>query len=167
MKEELLGNLSKQNLERLASKIGDDEEQFAELMEIFFAGPYRITQWSAQLISKCCDHHPQLILPYLGRMIDLLATDAHDAVKRNIVRTMQFVDIPEVHWDKTVEYCFRLLQSRTEPIAVKVFAMTVIANLCEKLPEIKNELRIVVEDQLPYGSPGFVSRGRKVLAGLK
>jgi hypothetical protein len=53
--------------------------------------------------------------------------------------------------------------NKKEPIAVKVFSMTVLANLSKSSPDIKKELRIAIEDQLPYGSAGFVSRAKKVL----
>jgi len=167
LRHKLMSDLSKANMERLADWIGDDEERFAALMELFFGGPARVTQWSAQLVSKCIDRFPMLVVPYLGRMIDLLVQPVHASVKRNTVRCLQFIDVPEKHWDKTVEFCFRLLQSHSEPIAVKVFAMTVLANLAEKMPEIGNELRLIIEDQLPYGSAGFVSRGTKILKKLK
>lgn len=157
---------SKANIERLANEIGDDAERFAGVMALFFDGPFRVTHYSAHLLSKCCDLHPHLIVPYLGKMIDVLSQDVHPSLKRNVVRTMQFIDIPEQHWDKTVEYCFALLSSHSEPVAVKVFAMTVLANLCEKLPELKNELKIIIEDQLPYSSAAFVNRGSKILAKL-
>jgi hypothetical protein len=45
--------------------------------------------------------------------------------------------------------------------------MTVLANLAKKLPELKNELVPLIEDQMPFGSAGFISRGRKVLKELK
>jgi hypothetical protein len=41
--------------------------------------------------------------------------------------------------------------------------MTVLGNLTMALPELGKELAILIEDELPYGSAGFVSRGRKVL----
>ena len=167
MEEELLRDHSKQNIERMANQIGDDPAQFGHLMDIFFHGSNRATHFSAHLLGKCCDLHPHLILPHLGKMIDLLDEDVHDSLKRNILRTMQFIDVPEEHWDKTVQYCFELLQSKKEPVAVKVFGMTVLANLCEKLPELKNELRIIIEDQMPYGSAGFKSRGSKILKKLQ
>lgn len=157
---------SKEIIEKLAGEIGDNAERFAELMTLFFGGPYRVTHFSAHLVSKCCDLHPHLILPYLGHMIDLLNQPVHDSLKRNIVRTMQFIEIPQEHWDKTADRCFGLLQSKKEAVAIKIFSMTVLANLCRKFPELKNELRIIIEDQLPYESAAFVSRGRKVLATL-
>jgi len=41
--------------------------------------------------------------------------------------------------------------------------MTVLANIAQKEPELKNELRLVIEQQLSHGSTGFCSRARKVL----
>ena len=167
LKVRLMSDRSRKNIEKLAGEIGTDAERFAELMALFFGGPYRVTHFSAHLLSKCCDLNPHLILPYLGRMIDLLDKPVHDSLKRNIVRTMQLIEIPEVHWDKTADRCFDLLQSKKEAVAIRVFSMTVLANLCRKIPELKNELRIIIEDQLPYESAAFVSRGRKILATLR
>ena len=62
---------------------------------------------------------------------------------------------------------FELLISRKEPVAVKVFAMTVLYNLSQEIPEIKSELKIVLEDQLPYGSAGFKNRGAKIISKLE
>jgi hypothetical protein len=41
--------------------------------------------------------------------------------------------------------------------------MTVLYRLIEKEPDLKKELRIILEDELPYASPAFVSRARKIL----
>ncbi|GHN02752.1 hypothetical protein WSM22_42410 [Cytophagales bacterium WSM2-2] len=56
---------------------------------------------------------------------------------------------------------------KKEPVAVRVFSMTVLGNLAVKVPELRNELIPLIEDQMPYVSAGFVSRGRKVLKQLK
>ena len=37
----------------------------------------------------------------------------------------------------------------------------------ESVYQIANELKVVIEDQLPYGSAGFKSRGKKILAKLE
>ncbi len=163
----LLTDHSKNGIERIAMEIGDDTDSFATLMDVFFSGPYRVTHFSAHVVSKCCDHYPHLILPYLGRMIDLLDKNVHDSLKRNIVRTMQFIDIPEEHWASTVDQCFRLMLGRKEAVAIRVFAMTVLANLSSRIPEIAGELLIAIEDQMPYESPAFTSRGTKILRKLK
>ena len=45
--------------------------------------------------------------------------------------------------------------------------MTVLYNLSVNIPEIKNELKLLIEDLLPYGTAGIKSRGRKILAKLE
>jgi hypothetical protein len=63
--------------------------------------------------------------------------------------------------------CFGYLSDPKEPIAVRVFSMTVLANMAKENPELKNEIIPIIEDQLPFGSAGFRSRGTKVLKILK
>jgi hypothetical protein len=80
---------------------------------------------------------------------------------------LQFIDIPKKHQGVIADICFKSLIDKKEPIAIRVFSMTVIANLAAKIPELKNELIPIIEEQLPYASAGFVSRGKKVLKELK
>jgi len=66
-----------------------------------------------------------------------------------------------------VVICFDFFQSKKEPVAVKVFSMTVLANVAQDLKELRQELILRIEDQLPYGSAGFLSRAGRVLKQLK
>ena len=45
--------------------------------------------------------------------------------------------------------------------------MTVLYNLCKKEPDLANELRILIEEQMLYGTAGFKSRGKRILKELK
>ncbi|MFZ5972656.1 MAG: hypothetical protein ACOYXA_13800 [Bacteroidota bacterium] len=151
--------------DRIVRYVGHDADRFRELVNVFLAGPYRVTQRASWPQSVCVQNHPHLMLPHLKTLLlQLQKPRQHNAVKRNIVRLLQFVDIPERLQGLTVQLCFNLLQDGREPVAIRVFAMTVLANLAENLPELKNELIPFIEDQLPYQSAGFVSRGRKLLA---
>lgn len=63
--------------------------------------------------------------------------------------------------------CFAYLESPAEALAIKVFSMTVLGNLAKLYPEIIPELKLLIEDQLPYQTAGFKSRGKKVLKVLE
>lgn len=168
IKEELLKEHSKVQVIRLSTYIGDDPSRFKILMDIFFNSEYRITQRASWVVSYCVQNHPKLIRPYLKKMILHLAKPGlHDAVKRNIVRILQFVDIPRSLWGHVVTNCFQLLNSASEPIAVKVFSMTVLFNIAKHEPDLQSELKMMIEDQMPYASAGFISRGKKILSALK
>jgi len=143
------------------------QQRFDELMQVFVQGPIRITQRAAWPISYCVEHHPQLLKPHYPVVIKLLALpNQTDAVKRNLLRALQFVKVPSRYQGRIADCCFTFLTSN-EPIAIKVFAMTVLANLAEENHELKNEIVPIIESQLPFGSAGFISRARKVLNRLK
>lgn len=167
IQSELLRENSKTNALKITKYIGRDPERFQVLMDIFFGESYRLNQRSAWVINFCAEAHPDLFQPYLGKMIHNLRNDVHDAVKRNTLRMLQNYDVPEEYMGELADSCFEFLASNKEPIAIKVFSMSVLANIVEKFPELRNELQVLIEDQMPYGSAGFKSRGKKILARLQ
>ncbi|OJJ19168.1 hypothetical protein BKI52_20360 [marine bacterium AO1-C] len=167
IKDNLIQISSKENAESIAQYVGADPDRFAELMALFLGDEYRLTQRAAWVLSKSVDRHPQLLLPYLEKVIYNLQEDVPVAVKRNTVRILQDVDIPEDLMGPLADVCFQFLESGEEPIAVKVFSMTILFNITKKEPDLKNELRLLIEAQLPYGSAGFKSRAKKILPHLQ
>jgi hypothetical protein len=166
--EVILKEHSKKQCDKVVAYIGNSSSRFSELVTLFLEGPYRVTQRSAWPLSCCVERNPTLIKPHLKMILNYsMKPGVHDAVKRNVVRLLQFIEIPKRLQGLTADICFRFFHNKREPIAVRVFSMTVLSNLAKKLPELKNELIPLIEDQLPYGSAGFISRGRKVLRDLK
>ncbi len=165
---ELVKEHSKPQALRIAAYIGADEDRFAELMRIFFGKDYRITQRASWSMNFCVEKHPFLLLPYLPQMIEnLKRDDVHDAVKRNSVRVLQFFDIPDELLGEVADVCFQLLSAANSPIAVKAFCMPILLHICQKEPDLKNELKMLIEDQMPYAAPAFISSGRRVLKQLE
>jgi hypothetical protein len=155
---------SKQQNAKIADYVGINKARFKQLVDVYLAGPYRITQRAAWALSLCVERVPGLLGPHLGPILDHLATPGvHDAAKRNTVRLLQFIDIPKRYRGSVVDICFGYLSSKKEPVAVKAFSMSVLKNLVQNEPDLRRELRLVIEDQLPYGSPAFRSRASKVL----
>lgn len=163
----ILQEHSKRQKDLIVRYINNNSAHFAELMTIFLNGPYRITQRASWPLSYCIEKNPSLIKPHFATLLRTLhRTDTHDAVKRNILRALQFVSIPKVHQGITVTLCMRYLTDGKEPVAIRVFAMTVLSNLAKANPDLKNELIPIIEDHLLFGSAGFVSRGNKILKEL-
>lgn len=162
--QELTRDHSRASRDRMVSYVQYDAERFAELFELFKNGEQRIAQRASWSVSHCAEKFPVLISPYCGEMVDYLQMPGiHDSIKRNILRIFQTIDIPIELEGRLLELCFGYLMDKKEAVAIRVFAMQVLANLCEKYPEIRNELKVIIEDELPYAKPAFVSRGRKIL----
>ena len=168
LKATALKEHSKAQCNKIVKYVGNDPKKFAELVNVFLSGPYRVTQRISWPLSCCVEQNTTLIHPHLTKILKYVQTPGvHDAVKRNVVRLLQFIDIPRKNQGVVADICFKFFNDSKEPIAVRVFSMTVLANLAKEIPELKNELIPLIEDQMPYASAGFVSRGRKVLKELK
>ncbi len=166
IKEALLKEHSKTNTLKISNYIGSDAQLFAELMDCFLDDEWRLNQRAAWVVSHCADTYNDLILPHLEAMILNLDKEVHVAVKRNTLRVLQNVAIPEDLLGRLTNICFDALNSSETPVAIKVYAMTILANVCKIEPDLKQELYLVIEGQMPYGSPAFKSRGRRILKQL-
>lgn len=159
---------SKEITNTIVSEIGNSSKKMEQLMSIFIKGPQRISQRAAWPMSHIVQNHPNLLDNYYTLFIQLLhQNDNHNAINRNILRALQFVDIPEQFQGEILDVSFKLLNSSEEPIAVKVFSMTVIFNLSKKYPEIIPELKSSINMLMPTAKPGIKSRGNRILNQLK
>ncbi|MBX3288754.1 MAG: hypothetical protein KF855_05350 [Acidobacteria bacterium] len=161
IREVLESGQSRANMLKIVAYIGDDPVRFRELLDIFFEGEYRMTQRAAWPISVCAEKHPELLMPHLNRLIDQLPRqDVHDAVKRNVVRLLQFVEIPKRLQGKVYSHCLDLIADPKEPVAVKAFSITVARKIAEQEPALMEELRLVVKPQLQNATPALRVRVR-------
>jgi hypothetical protein len=144
--------------------IGANPTRFKALVEVYLKGPYEITQRAAWPLSVCVEQEPSLIYPHLRKVLKFLQVpDIHDAVKRNTMRLLQFVEIPRRYHGEVIELCFEYIQNPKVAVAIRVCSMTVLSRIIEGQPDLIKEFKILLEDQLPYGSPAFISRAKKVM----
>src|SRR5215468_11612735 len=164
IRQALMAEHSKRQAEAIVEFIGDDPKRFAELMKLFFAGDYRLTQRAAGVMNYCAERRPELIRPYLPKLLDCLKRDdLHDAVKRNVVRLLQYIEIPPRLMGKVYAHCVDLVDDPYEPVAVRAFALTVAARIAKSEPDLMNELRLIVRKHLPHTTAAFQKRAREIL----
>lgn len=164
IRQALQAEHSKRQTAAIVDYIGDDAGRFAELMKVFFADEYRLTQRAAWPMNYCAVAHPQLIQPYLPKLLKLLQRDdQHDAVKRNIVRLLQYIEIPKRLHARVYSLCVELVDDPQEGIAVRVFAMTAAARIAKTEPALLSELQLIVSQHLPHSTAAFRHRAKAVL----
>ncbi|MCB9360536.1 MAG: hypothetical protein H6587_08120 [Flavobacteriales bacterium] len=159
---------SKATTNLIVNEICENPHQMDEFMQTFVAGPIRITQRAAWPLSFIAQKKPPLLVNYFDVFInELHKPNNHNAITRNILRALQFTDIPEKHQGAILNRCFDFLTDVNQPIAIKAFSMTIAYNLSKQYPDIKNELKISIENLIPNGSSGIKSRGNKILKKIK
>lgn len=154
---------SKAQAEKIAAYVGDDPERFGELMKMLLGPVYRVSQRAAWPVSYCIERNPELVKPYFNVLIKQLERDdTHAAVRRNVARLFQFVDVPKRYEGRLFDACYNLLDDPNQPVAVRVFSMTVAANLAKDSPELIAELKLVAAKYPSLMSAGMISRMRRV-----
>ena len=168
LRAEILKEHSKAQCNKIVQWVGSDQKRFDELFGLFLHDESKVVQRAAWPVSYCVEAYPALVKKHWNELVSYLhKPNLHDAVKRNSVRIMQDIVIPEQYQGEVMNRCFTYLESPGESLAVKVFSMSVLANLAKTYPEIKPELTLLIEDQLPHQSAGFKSRAKKVLKQLQ
>ena len=153
--------LSRKVSKEFAMDIIKNKGEMEELMGYFFSKDLRICQMASFPIIAIADHKIELLLPYLTKMVDRYKGAPHAAYKRNVMRTLQFVKIPEDLEGKVYDLCIEEFCDVKTPTAIRVFSMTVMCNICERHPELSQELLPVLIDYKNTGTTGFENRLRK------
>ena len=166
--DQILKEHTKANCNAIVKWIGDSQQRFDELFKLFVSDEYRVAQRAAWPLSYAVVAHPKFIQKHFSKLLrNLEKPNLHNAVKRNTVRLLQDISIPEKFHGRVMNLCFDYVNSPVEAAAVKAFSLTILENLSREYPEIKPELKTVIENRWDYESAAFRSRARKILNTLK
>ncbi len=164
LREQILQEHSKANCMVVVEWVGSSQQRFDELFTLFLSEEYRVTQRAAWPLSYCVEAHPAFIKKNFAKLIKKLQQpNLHDAVKRNTIRLLQYVDIPVKYQGQVMDICFGYVASPTEAVAVKAFSLTVLGKLAKLYPEIIPEIKLLIEAQLPHQTAAFKSRAKAFL----
>ncbi len=167
LRKTILAEHSKKNCNRIVKWVSNSQKRFDELFRLFLNDEYRVVQRAAWPVSYVAIAHPELMKTNFGKLIrNLRKPQLPVAVKRNSVRLLQYLTVPKRFHGELMSRCFEYLTSVEETVAVKVFSMTILANLSRIYPEIKSELKLIIEEHWDHETAGFKSRAKKILKSL-
>jgi len=168
LREALLEEHSKEQCSRILQWIDSDQERFDQLVSIFLNDEYRIIQRASWPLSYAVEQHPEFAVQHMDAFVECL-NDAtkHPAVKRNILRLLPHVNIPEHLEGIVIDSCFQFISDPKEAAAPKAFSLTILDQLALKYPELQHELLLIIEDRYNNESAAFKSRAKKILQRSK
>ncbi len=158
---------TKMNRDAIVKKVRNNPNQMTELMDCFFSDDYRLCQNASWPMTIIGEKKPKLILPYVEEMLGVLRRPVHNSVKRNVIRLLQVIDIPEEYDGIVYELCFNYINDTKEMTAVRTFSITVLCNIVMKYPELKGEVISLIELHRANSSAAFKARVRKELKRLE
>ena len=165
--DQILKEHTKANCNAIVRWISDSQQRFDELFKLFLSDEYRVAQRAAWPLSYAAVANPKFIQKHFPKLLkNLEKPKLHNAVKRNTVRLLQDISIPEKFHGRVMNLCFDFVNSPGEAAAVKAFSLTILENLSRQYPEIKAELKTIIEDRWHFESAAFHARARKILKTL-
>lgn len=164
---QLLQEHSRPNTDLIAKAIGNNPTEFKKIIDLIYKEEAPLPHRASWLLSAVNEQHPELLKIYLSKFVDTIELFQVDGVKRNMINVLASHQIPEKIQGKAVDVCFRLLLSPTETVVVKTQAMQVLANISEEHPELKQELKIAIDDQWDKTTAAFHARAKHIRKKLK
>ena len=164
----ILNNISKDNIDAIIKSDKVNQEMIDTLWDFSISNKHP-QSWRAawMLFHLLNNRNKEYIRPYLNQMLDLLNTFTHNGQKREIMKIILLFDVEEIEMGKAVNICFDILINPKEALAVRVHAMQILFNISKLEPDLKPELKDVIEIIIQEDSPALRGRGGMLLNKMK
>ena len=167
IREQILLAHSKTNAANIVRWVGNSANRFEVLVQLFLYDEPLIVQRAAWPLSYCAKKHPEYLQKYFKPIIAHMKDDSrHPAVRRNITRILEAINIPKKYHGEIMNECFRYIENPHEKVAVQAFSLTILENLSKTYPEILPELKLIIQERMPHATAAFKSRAKKILKKL-
>jgi len=161
--------MSTKEAEWIATSAIDNPAIFRKLLEYSYSSDKRLAFHASWTLTKVCDRFPELIYPYLPKIIESFYKLDNESAQRSFLRIISLTDFERLS-DKQhgilAEQCFKALRSGFSAIAIKAYSMEILYKLVLKYPELLNEFSATVKMIEGEGSAGIMARGRIIMKKL-
>lgn len=156
-----------ENLELTIKEIESHPEFFSMLMDVALHSNKPFSWRAAWMADKIHDNHPDLVIPWLDKMIQALDKNLQTGKKRHFLKLISLNQINKKHHLYLMDYSLDVFTSGKEPVATRVHAMQILYNISESEPEFKPELLAIIQHEIEvHPSAGISSRGKKLAKKL-
>lgn len=154
-----------EKMRTIVDYIGKNKVRYRALMKVLFSDEFgkqrKVPMYAAWTMTHVLDAVPHLMQDYWAEMIAHLDKEKlHPTEIRSIVRSWSGQEIPEELKGTIVEMCFQFLADYETDVAVKVYSMTILADLVQEYPDLRNEFIAAVEALLEKPKASLNARAR-------
>lgn len=164
----LQDRLSKKELISLANQIGADEELYFYLWKQVQKGSDRYSRMAVWLLEQCSLRYPFLITKIMDEIVAFLPQPNHNGIHRGLIKILAHAEhIDEEHQGILYSLSIDWMLDPQKHVAIKVFCMEIAYIIAREEVDLQEELRLVINDQIPYNSVAFAARAKKILKLMK
>ncbi|NCI46331.1 hypothetical protein [Sediminibacterium soli] len=165
--ESIITDRSRENVLKIAAFACSSPARFQQLVNCVTGREKRLSELASWCLGWAARKKPAMMVPHLDAVTGLLEdTRLSNTVRRNILRIFEDLPVPEELHGRIMNICFGFVENPATEIAIRAFSLTTLFRLSSHYPEIRPELKLIIETLLPDASPAIRSRGRKILQSL-
>jgi hypothetical protein len=157
---------SRLNAGMLVERIEEDPDVFEIVWQIMLEDSYPLSIRASWVICHFARKHPCHLEPRLPELVGLLPGIRTESVRRNMLNVISMLPVPEDHSGYLFDLCYRMIEHPGTSIAARAYAMTILYNISNTVPELKPELITLFESQQDSASAGILARSKILLNQL-
>lgn len=155
--------------EWIANSVIENPVLLKKFIEFSCSGEKKLAFHASWILTKVCDKNPEIIEPYLPRIIESLPKLENESTLRSFLRILSYKDpakFSQKHQGILTDVCFKLLNSGFSAIAVRAYSMDILYRLTIIYPELATELALSVRGIMDIDSAGIISKAKAILKRL-
>jgi hypothetical protein len=166
--EELLKYTSKRDLPGVLEKIGADLNLFNEIAELSVSDCQPHAWHAAWVMDHYTDSDLDDFAPHLSKAYKVVLESDSESQIRIFLKVLGKYPLVDDYEVALYDFCKKKLLSNTVAVGVKANSMKLIHKICQKYPELLDEIQLMIKELLPYNQkPAFVHPARKLFGVVK
>lgn len=171
---------TRENRSRIASVVLNDRRLFKPLLEIAFDADNPISIKAAWVLEFVLNKNLEWLTPHFNFFTNNLGQIYRDSAVRPTSKICEFLaksytlknensikeNLSKTHIEKLIEVSFDRLISNHK-VAVKVYSMEALFLFGKSTDWVHNELRLIVQQEMPNGSAAYKARGKRTLLNIQ
>ena len=166
LKKVVISGQGRKHTDRLVELLKKHPEWHNELINIYLSNEEPFSRKIVWAIDLYSERNPDLVLPYLQTIADLLPRFSHDGLRRHSLHILSRLPLPADKLGILISTCFDWLLAPHYPAAIKVCCMELLYRISNQEAELRKELADCIEFRLSEETPGFKNRALKILRKL-
>lgn len=160
----LLADASGANHQRWATHIVQNNIALMDIISVIDA-PFPIGMRFSWMLGGIVQMDPQRVFPVITYLFTRREAIGIHNFERSLAKMFALAGVPEEIEGEAVEALFQWLMNPQLIVSTRIFAMAALEKLCDKHFELRNELKVVLE-QIVLENAGSGSLEKKALAVL-
>lgn len=169
LQEQINKPLSKKEVIQIAAQLYAKKQDLKNFVLMFSKAQHSDMNHAAWIIGVFAEQYLDDLKEYIPTLVGSLNMNSiTDGIKRNVLRVLRQVQLPEETHGIVMNACFDYAANPNEAVAIRSFALEILCRLVVIYPDIKPEVQFIAEDILQQKpSAGLKSRAMKTIKMLR